>query len=249
MSTPALEQYRHELLQAADARLRPRSSRARRHRVPLLAAAVAVLALGGGAAGAVTLLSSNAPAPTSPYDPATTSPRRIVSVHPLSRAERAALKRQEQQRAPVLAAQRYFSALRRPATPADRVPGRREQTGIRLTTSGALGRVYIRHTARETCVISFRGQGKSSTGSCAPTKQARTRGVLAIEQCFKTGPPQRRFVAGIVPDTVRSVRVVRAGAQQASTTVHHNGFIIDTIQPFDTIQIGTLRLPMPPVTC
>jgi hypothetical protein len=212
----------------------------------LAAAAAVVLVLGGGTAAAVTLLSN---APDDPYDPVPTAPMVVVKVHPLSGAEREELQRQQRLRAPVLDASRYFSVLKRPATPVDRVPGRADQTGVRLATSGPLGRVYIRHTARETCVIVLRGRRTSSSGSCAPTAQARTRGVVVFEQCFKSGPPQRRFVAGVMPDAVHLVTVNRAGAPQASARVHNNGFMLDTIEPFDTVAFATARIRVPPVTC
>lgn len=247
MTTPALDQFRTELLQAADRRRRSAPSRRRRRRTPLLAVAIAaILVLGGGTAAAITVLSN---APDDPYDPAPTAPRVVVKAHPLSRAEREELQRRHRQRAPVLPASRYFSVLKRPATRADRIPLRADQTGVRLTTSGPLGRVYIRHTARDTCVIALRGRSTGSSGSCAPTAQARTRGVVVIEECFKTGPLQRRFVAGVVPDGVQVVTVTRAGARQASATVHNNGFILDTIEPFDTMHLGAVSVRMPPVTC
>jgi hypothetical protein len=245
MTTPALDQFRTALLDAADRRQRPATLRRRRRGTPLLVAA-AVLVLGGGTAAAVTLIAS---APDDPYDPAPRSPTVIVKAHPLTRAEREALKRRRTLGAPVMDASRYFAALKGPATPSDRVPGRRDQTGVRLAASGPLGRVFIRHTAREVCVISLRGAGTSSSGSCVPTAVARTRGAFVFTQCFKTGPPQHRYVAGVVPNGVQTVSVSRAGVRQASTAVQNNGFMLDTIEPFDTIHLGSARISMPPVSC
>jgi hypothetical protein len=245
MTPSALDQFRTDLLNAGERRACAMPPRRRRRRTPLLAAAaLAVLVLGGGSAAAITLLSN---APDDPYDPAPRSPMVVGKAHPLSRAEREARQRERRQHAPVLPAARYFSVLKRPATPTDRVPHRTDQTGVRLATSGSLGRVYIRHTPRETCVIALRAGEKGSTGSCAPTAQARTRGVVVYEQCFKTGPPQRRFVAGVVPDGVLTVTVTRTGAPQATARVHDNGFILETIEPFDTL--AGLRTRVPPVTC
>jgi hypothetical protein len=245
MTTSALDQFRTELLEAADRRQQSAPLHRRRRGTPLLAAA-AVLVLGGGTAAAVTLIAKG---PDDPYDPAPRAPRIIQKARPITRLDREALKRQRELREPVLDATRYFAVLKRPATPADRIPRRTDQTGVRLAASGPLGRVYIRHTTRETCVISVPRGAKSSSGSCAPTAEARTRGTFTFTQCFKTGAPQHRYVAGVVPNGVKTVSVTRAGVRQASTTVHNNGFMLDTNEPFDTIELGTARIPLPPVSC
>jgi hypothetical protein len=245
MTTPGLDQFRTELLEAADRRQRSAPLRRRRRGTPLLAAA-AVLVLGGGTAAAVTLIANG---PDNPYDPALHSRTVIGKAHPLTRAEREDVLRRKRLREPVLDATRYFAVLKRPATPSDRIPGRTDQTGVRLAASGPLGRVYIRHTARETCVISVPHGGKSSSGSCAPTAVARTRGTFTFTQCFKTGPPQHRYFAGVAPNGVKTVSVTRAGVRQASTTVQNNGFMLDTNEPVDTIELGTARIPLQPVSC
>jgi hypothetical protein len=72
---------------------------------------------------------------------------------------------------------------------------------------------------------------------------------VVFEQCFKTGPPQHRVLAGVVPDGVKVVTVSRAGVGQASATVQNNGFMLDTIEPFDTIGLTTARIRVPPVVC
>jgi len=249
MTTPGLDHFRTELVAAAHqtrGSSKPRSLRPRR-RVLALAASAAIL-LGGGTAAAVTLISK---APDSPYDPVITSPTVIgrEHVHTLSRAEREALRRRENARAPLLDAKRYFAVLKQPATAEDRVPRRMDQRGVRLAATGPLGRVYIRSTPRKTCVLSIRHGEGSTTGSCVPTVVARTRGVIVFEQCFKTGAPQHRYLAGVVPDGLGTVSVSRSGASQARATVQHNGFMLDTIQPFDTLQIGKASIPLPPVAC
>jgi hypothetical protein len=52
-----------------------------------------------------------------------------------------------------------------------------------------------------------------------------------------------------MPNGVRTVSVTRAGVRQVSTSVQNNGFMLDTIEPFDTIELGTARIPLPPVSC
>ena len=247
MTTPALGQFRTELVAAAHqphGESAPRSLPLRRR--ALVLGALAAVTLGGGTAAAVTLINN---APDSPYDPVITSPRVTGKARTLSRAEREALKRRENAGAPILDATRYFAVLKRSPTTADRVPRRINQSGIRLAASGPLGRVYIRSTARKTCVLSIRRGERGATGSCAPTAIARTRGVVVWEQCFKRGAPQHRYVAGVVPDGVRTVSVSRKGAQQARASVQHNGFMLDTIQPFDTLKTGNASTPLPPVSC
>lgn len=248
MSTPALDQFRTELLAAAEQRRSPATRPSRRpHRRVLVLGLATLAVLGGGTAAAVTLTSQ---APDDPYDPAVTSPTVFGGpTHPLSRAERAAIRRRENARAPVLDARRYFAVLARPATDADRVPRRTDQSGIRLAATGPLGRVFIRSTPRRVCALSVRGQRGGTTGTCVPTAVARTRGAVVFEQCFKTGPPQHRYLVGVVPDGVSTVSVSRRGVRQASATVQHNGFILDTAEPFDTLRVGRTRTAIPPVAC
>ena len=253
MSTSALDHFRTELVAAAHARQVQAQAVPRRRpqrRVFLLAAAAA-LALGGGTAGAVALINN---APDDPYDPVPTSPTQTAApgaVHPYSRAERQALQRRADAQAPVLDASKWFAVLKRPPTSADRPPGMQSVRGARLAARTPQGRVYIRATSRRTCVIFLQGSRgpAGATGSCAPTRSARQRGVAVFLQCLKSGPPQRRILAGVAPDGTSTVTAFRAGAQQASTPVQRNGWVLDTPQPIDEIRVGPTPMPLPPSSC
>lgn len=219
-------------------------------RLGLLVAA-AVLLVGGGTATAVTLLHN---APDDPYDPVPTSPTvtaRPGAVHPLSRAERRALRRRADAQAPVLDAGRWFAVLRRPPTSTDRPPGMETVRGARLAARTPQGRVYIRATSRRTCVIFLQGSRgpAGASGSCAPTRSARLRGVVVVLQCLKGGPPQRRVLAGVSPDGIATVTALRAGTRQAGTPVQRNGWVLDTPQPIDELRAGSTPTPLPPVSC
>lgn len=253
MSTPALDHFRTELVAAAHARQvqQPASPPKRPRRRVLLLAAAAALALGGGTAGAVALINN---APDDPYDPVPTSPTVTATpgtVHPLSRAERKALQRRADAQAPVLDASRWFTVLTRPPTSADQPPGMDSVRGARLAARTSQGRVYIRATSRRTCVIFLPGNRgpAGATGSCAPTRSARTRGVAVILQCLKSGPPQRRILAGVAPDGTSTVTAFRAGTKQASAPVQWNGWVLDTPQPIDEIRVGPAPTPLPPSSC
>ena len=223
---------------------------ARPRRLGLLVAG-AVLLVGSGTATAVTLLSN---APDDPDDPVPTSPTvtaRPGTVHPLSRAQRKALQERADANAPMLDAGRWFAVLKRPPTTADRPPGMESVRGARLAAGTPQGRVYIRATARRTCVIFLQGTHgpAGATGTCAPTRSARQRGVAVVLQCLKSGPPQRRIFAGVAPDGITTVTALRAGALQASTPVQRNGGVIDTPQPIDELRAGPVPTPLPPVSC
>ncbi len=157
-----------------------------------------------------------------------------------------------------------FGVLRRVRNDADALPagflpggavGTIDRDGARLVQSGTSGDAYAIPTDREVCIAATyrRGRSQGATDTCVPTETASQYGAYVLIQCSSMQDhPQRRYIAGIAPDGVRSVVLRRAGSVVSTAAVTGNGFSIEIDEPIDEISLdggpGRSR-GLPPVSC
>lgn len=244
MKRTATDRLRAELLRAAASRSGVR--RRRRWSLGTLAVLVAVTVT-GVAIAAVGISVFGGAAPDDPDDPPIYAPRSFGKAIPLTRADRAQLRRARERRAPITDAAASFAVLRSARA---RRTTRFDALAYVRAYRGRDGIVDVRATDREVCVHFRHTLRGGATGTCLPTVRARSRGAFVIEQCDRAAQhPQRRVVAGVAPDGVGNVSASRKGVVQARVAIHHNAFVLITDEPFDTLQIGRAIHPVPPVTC
>ncbi|WP_354697215.1 hypothetical protein DSM112329_02842 [Paraconexibacter sp. AEG42_29] len=219
----------------------PEARQPRRRQVSPVAALAALILLTGAGVGVAAVGGSLLGyGPNSPDDPPLQAHRSTGKARPSTPADRAARKRQRE-REPQLDAARYFSALR----------NLRDDRYATIYTAASGYTVQAKASDRETCIqVLPSPRSKNSTRSCVPTSYARTHGVMTWRQCFDPPyRPQRRLVAGLVPDGVARVTATRNGSIQATATVTRNAFVLVTDNPFDTINLGRATQRLGPIIC
>lgn len=234
-----------------------------RHRRIVIALAGS-LAIGGSALTAVAATNGGQkPAPTASNTPAERPAMLRGNVTTVDSRELEAMRERQRAAYPVQDASLYFAVLRRDrrngdALPPDREPavalGTIDSKDTRRVHSSDLGSVFAVPTDREVCVSTTYANGRSAGGTdvCVPTGEAAKEGVFTITQCSDPMVhPQRRYIAGVVPDGVTEVRFSRAGTPRHVASVASNGFVAEIDEPVDTVELvgTTTTIGLPPVAC
>lgn len=235
-------------------------------RVRVILSTIAAMAAAGGFAFATadSGTATVAGALRSASTPATMPGTKKAITKPLSRADRAAIKSARSAQFPKRDARTDFSVLRRPSRHGDRLKraaaisaavGAMEFSDARLVISDALGAVRAVPTDREVCVSTTYGNGRSkgATDACIPSAVASQTGAWTVTQCSSDRWPQARFIAGVVPDDVRSVRATTNAVDVAVVAPTDNGFQIEVRVPVEALEFvtdGEVReVRLPPVEC
>ncbi len=231
-------------------------------RLKLLAGAAAMAAVGGGVAAAGGEDPSVPERPSRADTPAMRPGHVVVKAKPLSSAEIEQQRAERRAAAPDADPRPHFALLRRPARAGDRIPDDQrigtnardlDDAGARRGLSNDTGTVHAVPSSGEVCVSTtyLNGRSKGGTDTCVPTETAKRQGAFTITQCSSDEHPQRRFLAGVVPDDVTAVRFTRRGIIVATAEVSDSSFAAEVDDPFDTISLigNDHSVGIPPVDC
>lgn len=236
----------------------------RRKHLTLAAVATAAVIIPVGAIAAGGDPPRYEPGPTSAAAPAERSPMGTGAVIHHSAEDVQRLREERRAALPAEHPRGDFSVLNRsryagddlPARYAPRGPlaaGEVDEAGSRRALHGAAGVVFAIPTDRELCVATtyLRGRDAGATNTCVPTARARRTGAITITQCSDPSHPQRRYVAGLVPDGVVAVDLRRDGSAVRRVDVNANALSVEIDEPIDEVAfVGRAGgFPLPAVSC
>lgn len=125
----------------------------------------------------------------------------------------------------------HFAVLRRPRTAADRLPAKLPKSGdadssrARRVGSSSVLRIWLVPGKKNVCVVTRFVSAKAGSTGCGLAAAAYNRGEVAAAGTI-VGPwrwrPHRLAFYAVVPDGVRSVRLVREGRMLRQLAVRNN---------------------------